>query len=752
MRPCTQSARRSVSLIGIPCRRDGSTHYALRTALWLAAVLALLIVPLLWPQPAQAHALLVRADPPPNAALSQPPAAIEFWFSEPLEETFTGARILRADGTAIPTGTPVFDPADPTHLTLPLEKIEPGFYTVVWQTLSSVDGHEWVGSFPLTILNADGTRPAGSGVAVADDRVDRLPPLSDALFRWLSLLGAALLVGPILIRWLFPLSTARKEDSAGEIVVRTLEATALAGVIGLIAGGWLQLLLQALRLGGIGEFLELLLATRPGRLVLMRQTLLAGAIPLLIRNGWADILFPTAIPSGRVRRIAASAFMLYLGLCGLGLGGTLYYGPNAWIFVVAIMVVSSGWSDFLFSGERTWERAFPQRTWATLLTGAALLTFSASSHAAAARGSGWAIVADLVHLIAAAVWAGGLLFLALLLLRIRRLPAVPDPDGLIRLLRRYSLSAQGAVFALALTGLFSSFVQLPTLRSLLSTTYGQVLLIKLGIVAAIMALAFLNNRAVQQAAETVSQARKMSYFVRRVAVEAGMAVVLLVSVAVLVQTPPPIASPATQAAASLPFNEMTYESDLAIHVQVTPNQVGHNRYRVHLSHPDASEIGEVQLVRLFFEHASGQMGQARLDLAEMGGDVFGAEGAFLNRDGEWNVSVYVRRRGMDDVLAEISVPVPSPEAAQQISRSPWLNPIPRLPAGMLAGGLLLALSLVPLLWQRPLQRVSRPLFKVLALCALFFFLSGALLSLVAFTQMDAPNAPPASHITPTFPP
>ena len=167
----------------MPCRRDGSTHYALRTALWLAAVLALLIVPLLWPQAAQAHALLVRADPPPNAALSQPPAAIEFWFSEPLEETFTGARILRADGTAIPTGAPVFDPADPTHLTLPLENIERGIYTVVWQTLSSVDGHEWVGSFPLTILPADGTRPAGSGVAVADDRADRLPPLSGALFR-----------------------------------------------------------------------------------------------------------------------------------------------------------------------------------------------------------------------------------------------------------------------------------------------------------------------------------------------------------------------------------------------------------------------------------------------------------------------------------------------------------------------------------------------------------------------------------------
>lgn len=61
---------------------------------WFAAALALLLSP-----PAvRAHALLVRADPAPNAELTQPPEAIQFWFSEPLEETFTGARILSTAG------------------------------------------------------------------------------------------------------------------------------------------------------------------------------------------------------------------------------------------------------------------------------------------------------------------------------------------------------------------------------------------------------------------------------------------------------------------------------------------------------------------------------------------------------------------------------------------------------------------------------------------------------------------------------
>ncbi|MCZ0939653.1 MAG: copper resistance protein CopC [Caldilineaceae bacterium] len=691
-----------------------------------AAAMALLLSP-----PAvRAHALLVRADPQPNAELTQPPAAIQFWFSEPLEETFTGARILDAAGTEIPTGAPQFDPEDPTHLTLPLESIEPGVYTVVWQTLSSVDGHEWVGSFPLTILNPDGTRPAGTAVQVRVNRQQGLPPLTDSFLRWLSLLGAALLAGPLAVRWFLAQSRTGKDP---ESLIETLtRSTALVGVLLLLASGWLQFLFKSLRLEGTDGFLELLLATRPGRLLLIRQTLLAGVIPLLYPNGWAKILFRRPVPPDLAPRLWSILYVLHTWIIGFALGGTIIYGPNLWIFVAGILFVCSAWSELLFGGEQTWHRAFPQRTWATLLTAAALFTFAASSHAAAASGSGWAVAADFAHLVAAAVWAGGLIFLALLLFQLHRRHTLPDPDWMVLLLTRYSLSAQIAVFVLALTGLFGSFVQLPDAPSLFTTTYGRVLLIKLVIVAAILALAYFNNRAVKRAQDTVANTSDLSRFTRRVAAEAGMAAVLFISVAVLVQTPTPnLPPPTAPAAPSLPFNEMAYDGDLAVHLQITPNQVGHNRYWVHLSHPDSSDIGEVQLVRLFFSHESGDMGQARLDLVDLGEDAFAAEGAFLNRDGQWNLSVYVRRRGMNDALAEITVPVPSAQTVQQISRSPWRNPVPWLPAETVVGALLIALSLVPLLWRRPLLRASRPLYIVLAMAALFFLLSGTLLALTA---------------------
>ncbi|MXX24964.1 MAG: hypothetical protein F4Z82_05910, partial [Caldilineaceae bacterium SB0668_bin_21] len=595
---------------------------------------------------------------------------------------------------------------------------------------SSVDGHEWVGSFPLTILNPDGTRPAGTAVQVRVNRQQGLPPLTDSFLRWLSLLGAALLAGPLAVRWFLAQSRTGKDP---ESLIETLtRSTALVGVLLLLASGWLQFLFKSLRLEGTDGFLELLLATRPGRLLLIRQTLLAGVIPLLYPNGWAKILFRRPVPPDLAPRLWSILYVLHTWLIGFALGGTIIYGPNLWIFVAGILFVCSAWSELLFGGEQTWHRAFPQRTWATLLTAAALFTFAASSHAAAASGSGWAVAADFAHLVAAAVWAGGLIFLALLLFQLHRRHTLPDPDWMVLLLTRYSLSAQIAVFVLALTGLFGSFVQLPDAPSLFTTTYGRVLLIKLVIVAAILALAYFNNRAVKRAQDTVANTSDLSRFTRRVAAEAGMAAVLFISVAVLVQTPTPnLPPPTAPAAPSLPFNEMAYDGDLAVHLQITPNQVGHNRYWVHLSHPDSSDIGEVQLVRLFFSHESGEMGQARLDLVDLGEDAFAAEGAFLNRDGQWNLSVYVRRRGMNDALAEIAVPVPSAETVHHISRSPWRNPVPRLPAETVVGALLIALSLVPLLWRRPLLRASRPLYIVLAMAALFFLLSGALLALTA---------------------
>jgi copper transport protein len=83
----------------------------------------------------------------------------------------------------------------------------------------------------------------------------------------------------------------------------------------------------------------------------------------------------------------------------------------------------------------------------TALVGAALLvvSLSLSGHAVTGRWEPLGFIADLVHVSAAAVWVGGLLVLAALLLG--RLPAM-EPGELEGVVRRFSATAMVAVAAI----------------------------------------------------------------------------------------------------------------------------------------------------------------------------------------------------------------------------------------------------------------------------------------------------------------
>jgi copper transport protein len=257
--------------------------------------------------------------------------------------------------------------------------------------------------------------------------------------------------------------------------------------------------------------------------------------------------------------------------------------------------------------------------------------------------------------------------------------------------RRFSRLATLAVFVLVVTGLFSTLVQLPTLADLWRTTYGQLLLLKIALVLTALGLAWFNHRFVRTDGAAPTDPR----FARRVWREAAVGVGIMIVVALLVQTPPPPAPLATAPPAL--WETILQADDLTIHLQIAPNQVGDNRYIAHLYHADNSSIGTVQLVRLAFSHQTAALGQASLDLTAQGGDFFAGAGAYQNRAGPWDLALYVRRRGLDDLLATTTVEVPPPVASAP--RDPWQNPIATLPAELVLGGLVGAFLVLPLIWR-----------------------------------------------------
>ena len=139
---------------------------------------------------ARAHALLVRSNPAANAVLEVPPVQVEIFFSEPLEENSSSIKVFDSNQVGVDVGDVRVDPVDPTRLTVSLHSLNDGVYTVTWKAVSSVDGHQTVGTFPFAVGNVN----ASAVNAIQQSTSFRLP-FSALISKFLLLASLALLIG-----------------------------------------------------------------------------------------------------------------------------------------------------------------------------------------------------------------------------------------------------------------------------------------------------------------------------------------------------------------------------------------------------------------------------------------------------------------------------------------------------------------------------------------------------------------------------
>ncbi len=158
------------------------------------AILIAVLAPLLLPDTAHGHASLLRADPAPNSAVSEPPARVRLWFTEPLEARFSGIEVYDANRNRVDTGDFRVEESDGMSASIGLTDLPDGTYTVSWHNLSTVDGHSLAGAFAFSVGTAP---PSGSvgGVTVQDRSESGVPVVPSALVRTLNFLAMAVLVG-----------------------------------------------------------------------------------------------------------------------------------------------------------------------------------------------------------------------------------------------------------------------------------------------------------------------------------------------------------------------------------------------------------------------------------------------------------------------------------------------------------------------------------------------------------------------------
>ncbi|MFJ6853989.1 copper resistance CopC/CopD family protein [Streptomyces sp. NPDC091271] len=127
-----------------------------------------------------------------------------------------------------------------------------------------------------------------------------------------------------------------------------------------------------------------------------------------------------------------------------------------------------------------------------LATGGAVIaigiagTWALAEHASTGIQPGIAMPVDVLHLLAVAAWLGGLTALLVALYR--------TPDITSGAVRRFSRVAFGSVIVLAATGLYQSWRQVGSWSALTGTRYGQLLLVKVALVAVLLGVAWISRR------------------------------------------------------------------------------------------------------------------------------------------------------------------------------------------------------------------------------------------------------------------
>ena len=111
---------------------------------------ALLIILLLAPSAASAHAYLVKSVPAQRAVLFRAPAKIQLWFNERLEPRYSSFTVSDAEGKTVDIGKAEVNGDDPKQLSASVKTLPAGRYLIKYRVLS-VDGHVVQDQLPFTV-------------------------------------------------------------------------------------------------------------------------------------------------------------------------------------------------------------------------------------------------------------------------------------------------------------------------------------------------------------------------------------------------------------------------------------------------------------------------------------------------------------------------------------------------------------------------------------------------------------------------
>ena len=281
-----------------------------------------------------------------------------------------------------------------------------------------------------------------------------------------------------------------------------------------------------------------------------------------------------------------------------------------------------------------------------------MLTRAAAGHASAGRSPSFPVAIQTLHLIAGGVWVGGLPFFVAALRR-------AAPDRRAPLAGRFSRLATVGLVVVVATGMLRTLDEVGAWNRFTRTGFGQTLLVKLGLVAILLALAAVNRF------RNVARARGSGDVIplRRTArTEAVIAVGVLAVTALMTGLAPP-ASVAKAAGSATSSRVTVTGSDFAtttrVRLVVTPGLVGRNTFDAVVTDYDTGRAIDASAVRFRFKSLDRPtVAESTLALQRTRAGHWVAQGTTIATDGAWTVTAAI-----DTARGGVEVPLlfePSP--------------------------------------------------------------------------------------------
>ncbi len=471
-----------------------TTHRLLLYALVMGGVLATLLG--VSPASVLAHNSLVSSDPADGATLSVAPTQMVWTFDKPVPLDTLTVTLINAFGARSELGGSVHGAAGDTEVVTPLPVLAPGAVSVRWR-LVGPDGHPVTGRVDVTI-----TQPA---VSAAPEVVTTTPAGAAAAPSTTTptAAGTTAVDGgddafstPSVVRWFLRFSSY-------------LAIMALVGILLTSAYVW----------SGAG--------THP----LLRQ-ILSGSLVATALLGFLQLLVIASDVGGEAWWASAGSIDAAMSTdAGMALAVRIAIAIALWLLLFQYRI------------------DHPDVYWtAVSLPSLGLLaTWAFAGHSSSMRWPEIGIITDVAHHSAAAAWIAGLAIVGWIVI-----PTTP-PDVLVVAVRRFSRVAAVSVAVLVVTGLIQTVRLVGNPSDLLDADHGRYLVAKLVVLAAMLVVANVNRRRIDNRLDdTITIEQHLGPIRRAVVAEFAIGLAVVAITAAMVVSPPSTSESATRASAAVP--------------------------------------------------------------------------------------------------------------------------------------------------------------------------------------------------------